>query len=367
MPQGENFWNPYRWVTISNKPIEYDLPNYHHTLSGTSGRIWCELEALTPLMIGDGRGEFVRHKSNQKPYIPSTSLKGVVRSLAEVVGNATGPFPDSQVDAPDRLEQARHDIDDVEHFDIVSRTFGYLKGGDVIAGLIHFSDAEISTEISPLNQWQQYQVAVGQPRPNHPTFYPAKNKRKFYHHHAGAQELIRPHHRITQTNRVRPAPSGTCFQFTVDFTNLRENEVNLLLYCLVLEEKVTVTLNPKALGREQNESSVTFEGPLRHKMGGAKPHGAGSVRMCITKMELRTNAAARYRGDNTTEALEGCALTTELDSRTTSFRGRTDQTMQELRAMLIYSTDDPRTPIHYPKFDWFQKGFHQQTQLKPTI
>lgn len=371
MPQGENFWNPYRWVTISDQPIEHDVPNYHHTLNGISGRIWCELKALTPLIIGDGHGEFVRHKDNQKPYIPSTSLKGVVRSLAEVVGNATVPFPNAQVDDPHKLEEARRDISDVAHFDIVARTFGYLKGGDVVAGLIHFSDAEISTEVSPPNQWQQYQVAVGQPKPSHRAFYPAqRNKRKFYHHHPGIQKLVRPHSGVN-TNPVRPAPSGTRFKFTVDFTNLRENELNLLLYCLVLEENVTVTLSPAALGTDQNGSSFTFEGPLRHKMGGAKTHGAGSVQMCITKMELRTDATARYRGGSTTEALEGGALATELDNRTASFRGRTDQTMQELRAMLIYSTDDPRTSIYYPRYNWFEdekeKEFHQQTRLKPTI
>ena len=106
-------------------------------------------------------------------------------------------------------------------------------------------------------------------------------------------------------------------------------------------------------------------------MGGAKPHGAGSVRMCITKMELRADATARYRGGSTPAALQGGALTTELDRRTASFRGRTDQTMQELRAMLIYSTTDPRTPIHYPRYNWFQdekeREFHRQTRLKPTI
>ena len=371
MPQGENFWNPYRWVTVSNQPIQHDAPNYHHTLSGVSGRIWCELKALTPLIIGDGHGEFVCHTGNRKPYIPSTSLKGVVRSLAEVVGNATVPFPGPQVDTPHQLDEARRDINNVDHFDIVSRTFGYLNGGDVVAGLIHFSDAEILTETSSSDPWPQYQVAVGQPNPSHQAFYPKKrNRRKFYHHHPGAQALVPPHPGV-RTNPVRPAPSGTCFKFTVDFTNLRGNELNLLLYCLVLENDVTVTLSPAALGMDQGESAVTFNGPLRHKIGGAKPHGAGSVRMCITQMELRTNAAARYRGGSTPAVLAGSALATELDNCTASFRSRTDQTMKELRAMLIYSTNDPRTPIHYPRYDWFEdereKEFHEQTRLKPTI
>ena len=128
MPQGENFWNPYRWVTISNQSIEHDVPNYHHTLSGISGRIWCELKALTPLVIGNGCGQFVHHGDNGPPYIPTTSLKGSIRSLAEVIGNATVPFPNAQVDDPHQLEEARRDISGVAHFDIVARTFGYLSG-----------------------------------------------------------------------------------------------------------------------------------------------------------------------------------------------------------------------------------------------
>ena len=380
MPQGKDFWNPYRWVTIGAHPVKHDVPNYHHTLSGISGRIWCRLKALTPLIIGDGGGgqdqdqvkniEFVRKKN--KPYIPSTSLKGVVRSLAEVVGNATVPFPKAQVDHSHKLEKARKNISGIAQFDPVARTFGYLKDGDVVAGLIHFSDAEVSMEVTPPDRWEWHRrVAVGRPQPNHKAFYPGTNRRKFYHHHPGVTELREAPANITQVNNVRPAPPKTCFEFTVDFTNLRDAELNLLLYCLVLEEQVTVELSPAALGREQGEPPCTFEGPLRHKMGGAKPHGAGSVRIQITKMELRTHAAARYRGGSTTEALQADALAAEIDSRTASFQHRTDLTMRELRAMLIYSTNDPRKSIRYPRFDWFQNErelpFAQQTRLKPTI
>lgn len=386
MPQGENFWNPYRWVTISNQSVEQDEPNYHHTLSGISGRIWCELKALTPLIIGDGGDRraqnaqpggqnqvnnirFVRKKG--VPYIPSTSLKGTVRSLAEVVGNGTVPFSNT-VDNEHGPENARPG--GTSQLDLVTRIFGYLSQDDssVFAGLLHFSDAEISTVVLPPDSWQQYTVVVGQPKPSHGAFYPARtqrNQRKFYHHHPGLTELTEAPAR--QVNNVRPAPPGTRFKFTVDFTNLHDTELNLLLYCLVLEETVTVSLSSAALGREQGEPPRTFEGPLRHKMGGAKPHGAGSVRIQITKMELRTDAAARYRGGSTTNALQANALATELDHRTATFRRRTDLTMRELRAMLIYSTNDPRKPIRYPKYNWFERErelpLSQQTRLKPTI
>ena len=171
-----------------------------------------------------------------------------------------------------------------------------------------------------------------------------------------------------QSDLLRPV---RVFRFTVDFTNLREAELNLLLYCLALEEQVTVTLSPKALGRDESHDSVILEGPLRHKIGGAKPHGAGSVHIRITKMELCRDATARYRENNATEILEASTLAGEINKRTAHFRYRTDITMKELCAMLIYSTNDPRTPIHYPRYNWFEdekeKPWNSKTRLKPTI
>ena len=378
MPQGEKFWNPYRWVTVSSDPVQHAEPKYHHTFDGISGRLWCELETLTSLLIGDGgrnNVEFVRHKrpGNQNPYIPSTSLKGAIRSLAEVVGNATVPFSIS-VDSQHKLDNARKEVGGVSQFDTVARTFGYWRESDssILAGLIHFSDAEITTQVAPPNDWQQFTVDVGQPKPSHDAFYPKNsrgenNRRKFYHHHPNATQLSRA--QADQTRNVRPAPPGTGFSFTVDFTNLRDAELNLLLYCLALEEQVSVTLSTDALGPDAQEP-VTLDGPLRHKIGGAKPHGAGSVQIRITKLELHTDARARYQGGSSPQIFQEQALFNELNSRTASFQRRKDQTMRELRAMLIYTTQDPRQPIHYPKYSWFQQekntpGAH--TLLKPTI
>ena len=376
MPVGKDFWNPYRWVTLSNRDVEHDVPRYHHTFSGLSGRLWCELEALTPLLIGDGQVpniQFVRHKHNGQPYIPGTSLKGAIRSLVEVVGNGTVPFSVS-VEPRHQPGNAKEDTGGVSQLDPITRTFGYLHQSDsnVFAGLIHFSNAEFATSPQPPNQWQEsYKVVVGKPQPSHAAFYPGSNKRKFYHHHPGVTELVKAPQNIDQVKNVRPAPPGTRFHFTVDFTNLRDDELNLLLYCLALEEQVTVTLSSKALGKDEAQDSVILEGPLRHKIGGAKPHGAGSVYIRITKMELCKDATARYRGYNTTHTWVEPNLIAELDKHTASLRGRTDQTMQELRAMLIYSTQDPRDPIHYPRYDWFKDErkipFPKQTRLKPTI
>ncbi len=361
MPQGEHFWNPYRWVTVCSQPVEHAAPRYYHALNGLSGRISCELEALTPLIIGNGHGEFTRSCGTRLPYIPATSLKGALRSLAEVVGNTEGPFANQTVGRQHGLDKAAAS----PRLDTVARTFGYLRGKSVFAGLIRFSDAALE---SRFETWPQYKIAVGQPKGKHRAFYlgPAYNQRKFYHHHPGARQLVCPHSGITQTIPLRPAPPGTRFSFTVDFVNLRDAELNLLLYCLALEEQVAVTLSPAALGRADGRAPVTLQGPLRHKIGGAKPHGAGSVHVRITKMALRPDAAARYRGHDSTKTWEGGVLMDELVRRTASFRGRSDVTMRELRAMLIYTTEDPRKPIQYPTFQWFRNGENANTPLKPT-
>ena len=367
MPEHTDFWNPYRWVRVSDRSVERDEPAYHHRLSGLSGRVWCEVEALTPVFVGGGggTGEFVRHAhtSTGQPYIPATSLKGVIRSLVEVVGNAAVPFPKVQVDERHQLAKARARDGSL---DIAARMFGYLHDRNVFAGLVRFSDAELVEASLPPNRWKQYEVAVGQPKPAHRAFYPGYDRRKFYHHHPGLEELVRPHHGITQTAKVRPAPPGTRFHFTVDFANLRDSEFDLLLYCLVLEEQAEVTLTPAALAADANLENVTLHGPLRHKLGGAKPHGAGSVQLRIRKLKTRDDPAARYRGRKDSVAMwDGARVEEEVLRRTAPFRKRTDPTMRELRAMLIYTADDPRQRIQYPTYQWFKTG--SKTPLKPTI
>ena len=302
------------------------------------------------------------HPLRNRPYLPATSLKGAIRTLAEVVGNAAVPFRDIRVDNAHRLGQrtarcsTRHCGKDV-------RPSGPRNG--VFAGLVRFSDAEISTEPCQPHQWAQYEVAVGQPKRTHHAFYPSTNRRKFYHHHVRTTQLTAPHPGITQTTSVRPAPPGTRFRFTVEFANAGAEELSLLIYCLVLEDHATVELSPPALGRSSDQGGVTLRGPLRHKLGGAKPHGAGSSHIRITKLTIRADQAARYRGEESARVLEEASLASEIDRRTEAFRNRNDRTMQELRAMMIYDPDDPRNRFHYPPYGWFRN--RGNAPLKPTI
>src|SRR5690349_19389993 len=105
MPRGEKFWNPYNQVPVSTEPIQRSAPLYHHRFQGLAGRLHVTLEGLTPLLINDGRHSFVSSKRTNKPFIPGTSLKGMVRSLAELVSNSAVPIDRSLVDPDHRVNR----------------------------------------------------------------------------------------------------------------------------------------------------------------------------------------------------------------------------------------------------------------------
>jgi hypothetical protein len=296
--------------------------------------------------------------------------------LAELVGNAAVPFR-SQSDAAHAVSRASGGEGRNWQLDVAARLFGFLDRGRVFSGLVRFSDAAFvdgsaTVEGKPArpDRWPTYRVAGGTPDPDHKAFYPAaRDARKFYHHRAGATTLTPPHAGIREDQKrtVRPAPPGTRFIFTLDFVNLREEELNLLLYCLVLEEDATVTLGTNALAAGAIEP-LTLTGPLRHKLGGCKPQGAGSVHIRVFKAAWHSDPAARYRqADAAHTLLGGEALNAELDRRTAGIRGRNDVSMQQLRAMLIYTNDDPRGSgdVNYPTYGWFKEN--PTRPLKPTM
>ena len=369
-------WNPYRWVEISASPVSLAAPAYHHRFEGLSGRFECTLEALTPLLVGRGDGRFFGAPDH--PAIPGTSLKGAIRALAELVGNAA--VPSARMDAVDpahRHDRASQGAGSSWKLDIVARAFGYMGAGREAAchaGLIRFGDAALASTPVPPPRWPGFQVAPGRPKPEHQTFYPTNSARKLYHHKTGAAELTPPGGEIRDTylKTVFPAPVGTTFRFIADFHNLRLEELMLFTYCLVLEEDVTVTLGPSALGPGFLEP-VTLRGPLRHKIGGCKGLGGGSARLRVERLTLRTDPAARYRaGGDRVEPLEGAPLLEKLAGLTAPFVSRSARTMLQLRAMLVYDPSDPRTrDLNYPSYDWFQTDRElpdaEKGRIKPTI
>ena len=92
--------NPYNFVR-PGEPAKKDKPKGHHKFDGLSGKITCILKLITPIFIPDPEkrmeieeGENKGHKIleffkiNNKPIIPPTEIKGMIRSVAEAASNS---------------------------------------------------------------------------------------------------------------------------------------------------------------------------------------------------------------------------------------------------------------------------------------
>ena len=92
--------NPYNFIR-PGKPAVKAEPRGHDKFEGLSGKITCSLKLITPVFIPDPEkrkeiedGENKGHKIleffrvNNKPVIPPTELKGMIRSVVEAASNS---------------------------------------------------------------------------------------------------------------------------------------------------------------------------------------------------------------------------------------------------------------------------------------
>jgi len=95
----DKFLNPYNFIDVTGKTPKYAFRG-NDKFHENSGFIDVELETVTPLFIPDPEKTQVDtrdHKTmkffrvNDKPYIPSTSLKGMFRNIVETISNSCFP------------------------------------------------------------------------------------------------------------------------------------------------------------------------------------------------------------------------------------------------------------------------------------
>jgi len=352
MPQNEMIWNPYRMVPVQDEQPGRRNPLTHELFQGMSGEVEAKLTTLTPLLIGVQEGSHKRHiYSNLLPIIPGSSLKGMLRSLAELVGNGC--------DVTNSSDPKHHKCEASDKLCISCRMFGMQHKKNSFMGKVFCGEGKWHGEGQP-KILQQQRVLLANPKARHTAFYTtSKNVRKIYHHNPACKDGPQLDHNQQRENMVaylHPIAADETFIFRVDFSNLEEDEFALLLYCLTLEKNITLMAN----GREHT-------GDLYHKLGMGKPIGMGSVKIDITKLTIQAQESIfRYRTWEGTDpkVYIGEALHKEIMGRTMALCGRRDKTMTHLRSMLLWLTNENRT-FRYPEPSWFDT--HSITKLKDPI
>jgi hypothetical protein len=357
--------NPYDFVRLGDPASRRSIKGAMHDAFHAgrhSGRILCRLTARTPLFVPDA----VRAKRQvvipgKRPHltmdflkvgtslvIPGTSLKGVIRTVAEAISHSC-------------LTMTRGDYGNEGHFEIpegfehcssqdrlcpACRVFGWMEHGNVWLGNVSIGDA-----LSPQGQHTLGDhvtlLPLSAPKPHHTAFYDPDDTgqvrgRKFYFHHPQAARpggILAASRQTDQNRTVQPALTESVFTFKVDYNDLAEDELALLLYSLALEEGVY------------------------HKVGLGKPVGLGSAQIEIVELTEHDLAGTRYRKlGNTSAKLEGAALTAYLQRQLASFRSNTsDVSLVDLRRIWKF---EHTMDIRYPQREWFND--HSEVTIEQT-
>ena len=366
MPQQEGFWNPYRLIPVKSE-VKREAPLTDEKFAGSSGCISCALENLTPLFVGKNPLNpqlFLTRKteSGDLPVIPGSSLKGMLRSLAEIVGG--GCFLLGFQGGP---KAPTAPCDDAGRLCIACRMFGMMergKGARVHKGKISIGDALLQGEKAETGDFQILLSSCGT---RHEPFYRSPHTgrldgkaRKLYFHQPRRQNSVPPvpDNLRSRAWNIKALLAGHRFDFEVRFSNLTDDELNLLVYVLALEENVGVEVGEEG-------QRIVLTGPMRHKVGNAKPLGMGSCRISIGRIVLFAEPQARFESLQQTNdrIIEGDDLVREIESRTRFFAHDRSDTMRDLRKMMVWDENDPRD-FHYPDYYWFKNPANSSKTLK---
>jgi CRISPR/Cas system CSM-associated protein Csm3 (group 7 of RAMP superfamily) len=284
--------NPYDFVRTDWKqePDRKTGTLWHNKFQGISGYIKCKLTVKTPLFIPNAKvmdnNEFCfykdkKNKFNKQYFIPGSSLKGMLRSITEAVGNGCyllfdGDYKSGNKNRPGKITLSKKlpakfkACNNINALCIGCRLFGMMgkSNSQIYKGNVSVSDGLLTTRTDD-SIFEKFELgAMGGPGPWHTSFYCDKeNKhisgRKFYYHHYHAHSAS---HRGVN---IKIAIKKGTFAFTVHFQNMYKTDFPALLYSLVLEDT------------------------MWHKIGYGKPYGMGSVKIECTEIVI-TDQEKRY-------------------------------------------------------------------------
>jgi len=310
---------PYDFVPIA-KPLKGKTVGHERIwVEGyVSGRLAYELRALTPVFVASGAyalGEDVKHpdvpvmrpcyRIDDVPAIPGSSLKGVVRSIAEAVSPSCVAV--TRIDGwllPNQPEPGE-ECTPGEACPACSM-FGRLGR----MSKVFFDDALLASGRTALYRLP----ALHGPRAHQAraTYQTADRKfkgRKFYFHGRPRQDPEQP--------PVEVVVAGSIVRGSVNFENLTCAELGLLCFALGLD------------------------GSFALKLGGGKPACLGSLQVIPVRLEL-LDGDHFLRPDPSPEVLEGDQMTAYVgEQMQAAVRSRMilKSQVEELRRILVYPNE----------------------------
>lgn len=259
---------PYAFVEIAPlSPEDRQHPHGHERYHpGTvNGRLEATLIVATPLHVSSGRMRMRKGQDpplvkeltrvNSQPCVPASTLKGVVRSVAEAITRSCVRIGRAR---SHQLPEGAAACQDKSNLCLACRMFGALG----FEGHVRFGDAILGEDSKGVGIARM--PALYRPRTRAPRYYTnGKVKgRKFYKHG-------RP---VTQANTpVEVLVPESQLELTIRFESLTPGEVGVLLTALGVGEQQLVL-----------------------KLGGGKPACYGSVLVSLNTLQVWEEARDLY-------------------------------------------------------------------------
>lgn len=414
--------NPYNFVRLRpmaedarQEPVGHKrLVTEHAGERVVSGRLECQIVAFGPIIIlhhDDVAGlrenehkvfrRFFHLPSDERPVIPATSLKGMVRAVAEAASNSClsilneqygNRWPDFEHSYhPSLAFCGRATTPGVEGEDAAApkrlcpacRIFGTAPEGEEsgsprrdfypygFRSKVRFSDAVFQGSLDNIYERPATLIALLEPKVTQNLWYFDRDRggeyslagRKFYYHHDDLRpKTTADRSRLNAT--VTPLKPGSRFTFQVDFENLLLSELRLLLYALELKpakELVDIT----DTGTFFRWQEVRRYRGVYHKLGYGKPAGLGSV--CILATRISTlRPVDRYKdfedgGWTRRTPAETRKLVTSLKQGFTEANDEKPY-LQDLQAILRYPNGI--RGLRYPSINEFKAFKANMTKLQ---
>ena len=203
-------------------------------------------------------------------------------------------------------------------------------------GKVGLSDARPVGDVDV--EWLTVEALMG-PKPRHRAWYEDPQQRdlmrgrKFYYHRPLGPRTTTQRSRYNKT--IEAIKPGALFEFGVDYINLTDDELALLVFALVLEPEMC------------------------HKVGMGKPVGLGSAKIEIIHWE-RVDREGRYRQlGGGMSALKDEALAEEIEilrTRHNQVYANSQESLSDLRRIWTWNpamTED----VEYPSRDWFRRNW----------
>ncbi len=381
--------NPYNFVPLKDQPDQtsWDSLFMRHRLSeeNFSGRLDIIMTAVTPVFVPSLLREDIEiqafeyqtkngpRRANKKtfkrfnrngniPFIQSTSVKGMIRSVFEAISNSCMalfaekyqdrrtsnlyPCPEYKVQACNREKGLCP----------ACAVFGLVQGEEThLQGKVAFSDAISDPDFIERGQWILKELSSPKPE-RHVPFYAKDGKssssgpkgRKFYYHHGAAVQkdchINQKDHNQRNVKILERLKAGSRLTSSVEFSDLTQRELSLLLHALELD------LTMKTSGGQQKIALS-----MGHKIGMGKPLGLGSVYIMVSGGFI-TKGAQRYRSF---DRADDANVREQINEAKKAHPVKFSSDMIDLFALARNEGER----ICYPDYNWFHDRRNSQAPL----